>query len=801
MTEDLAKEKVAKPTVCLNMIVKDESHIIADTLNMLCDKIKFDYWVICDTGSSDNTPEIIINVFHERGISGELHHDKWENFAHNRTLALEYAFNKTDLLIVFDADDGLNGTLVIPDSVLYDEYKFKFGQSSTTCWLRVQMINNRKRFKYFSVLHECISCQEPNSKATVLDGDYHVVPGCRGNRSKNPNKYLDDALLLEKAYEDAIRENDTIYMRYAFYCANSYKDAGKYEEAIRWYKKTLTLKNWTQEKYICCLNLHECYERINLKEAGIYYLVEAFKYDSERVDCLNHLLIHYCISGQNKIAYSYFTHVKHLYDRIHRNDLILDLQDKLFGYVDNYYFYVPYIMIIICENVKDFLTGIQMYEIIFDRKSHIFSEFHIRNLLFNLQFYIQHIESFGLMDSFVAKMNSYLAFLKENKFILNGIDSILKQFQTYGIRTEYILPSICKRYPKFSKEECTNTQNILFFTGFAHNAWNYSCLNTHALGGSEKAVIYLTECLAKHGYNVYVSGHVLDETTANGVKYVHMDRLPDNIPFHTVILSRYLFFLEKYLSISFGKLVIWAHDTNLLEYGTSFKHSIDIIEVWDKYIDKCVCLSEWHCEYYKPMYPPLANKIHLNNNGILLEQIRGEHILVKQKHKFIYTSCAYRGLDVLLGLWPKILQEWPDAELVISSYNKFPNSPEDEELFKIIKKYPNSIRHLGKLLTDELYEQIRSAEFWLYPCTLFETSCITAMEMLAGEVICLYYPLGGLISTMGDCGVQISPGNELKTLFSITEEQKVDMRQKGLEHASKCTWNDRSVEWIVDVIL
>jgi hypothetical protein len=44
-----------KPTICLNMIVKDESHIIVKTLEMLCSKIKFSYWVICDTGSTDNT--------------------------------------------------------------------------------------------------------------------------------------------------------------------------------------------------------------------------------------------------------------------------------------------------------------------------------------------------------------------------------------------------------------------------------------------------------------------------------------------------------------------------------------------------------------------------------------------------------------------------------------------------------------------------------------------------------------------------------------------------------------------------
>lgn len=36
-------------TLCLNMIVKDESHIIEKTLNNLEKYFKFSYWVISDT--------------------------------------------------------------------------------------------------------------------------------------------------------------------------------------------------------------------------------------------------------------------------------------------------------------------------------------------------------------------------------------------------------------------------------------------------------------------------------------------------------------------------------------------------------------------------------------------------------------------------------------------------------------------------------------------------------------------------------------------------------------------------------
>lgn len=46
-------------SLCLNMIVKDESHIIETTLQNICQHFPITYWAICDTGSSDNTIELI----------------------------------------------------------------------------------------------------------------------------------------------------------------------------------------------------------------------------------------------------------------------------------------------------------------------------------------------------------------------------------------------------------------------------------------------------------------------------------------------------------------------------------------------------------------------------------------------------------------------------------------------------------------------------------------------------------------------------------------------------------------------
>lgn len=100
--------------ICLTMIVKNESKIISKCFDSVVQYI--DYWVICDTGSTDNTQTIIRDYFKNHGIPGELHETPWKNFGYNRSKAfvlaqlalLQYHF---DYYFVMDADDQLIGSL------------------------------------------------------------------------------------------------------------------------------------------------------------------------------------------------------------------------------------------------------------------------------------------------------------------------------------------------------------------------------------------------------------------------------------------------------------------------------------------------------------------------------------------------------------------------------------------------------------------------------------------------------------------------------------------------------------------
>ena len=85
------------------------------------------------------------------------------------------------------------------------------------------------------------------------------------------------------------------------------------------------------------------------------------------------------------------------------------------------------------------------------------------------------------------------------------------------------------------------------------------------------------------------------------------------------------------------------------------------------------------------------------------------------------------------------------------------------------------------------------SEYWLYPCCFDETSCITAMEMMAHGVICLYYPRAGLTDTMNGNGIQIFHGNEIETLLKGNFEETI---KKGKIYSQKCLWKNRAKSWL-----
>lgn len=137
-------------TLCLNMIVKDEAHIITRCLASVLPLI--DTWVIVDTGSTDGTQAVIQEFF--SALPGELIERPWVNFAHNRTEALEFARGKAGYLLIMDADDTLEiaqGFELPP--LTADAYCLEIHYAGHA-YRRRQLIRSTLPWHYVGVLHE-----------------------------------------------------------------------------------------------------------------------------------------------------------------------------------------------------------------------------------------------------------------------------------------------------------------------------------------------------------------------------------------------------------------------------------------------------------------------------------------------------------------------------------------------------------------------------------------------------------------------------------------------------------------------
>jgi GR25 family glycosyltransferase involved in LPS biosynthesis/GT2 family glycosyltransferase/tetratricopeptide (TPR) repeat protein len=247
-----APPRGVRPTICLNMIVRNEAHVITATLDTVCPFL--DYWVIVDTGSTDDTKAVIRAYFSERGIPGELHERPWRNFGENRTEALALARGKADYVWVVDADDLVVGTLDL-SALTLDCYQLRFG-SDFVYW-RAQIFRGSLEWAYRGVVHEYAVGLQATYTEGRLEGDYYVESRRLGDRNRAPDKYPRDCRLLLEYLAD--HPDDP---RAVFYLAQSYFDAGDAREALRYYTRRSELGGWPEEVYYALFRRAVCLDRL-----------------------------------------------------------------------------------------------------------------------------------------------------------------------------------------------------------------------------------------------------------------------------------------------------------------------------------------------------------------------------------------------------------------------------------------------------------------------------------------------------------------------------------------------------------
>lgn len=266
----------AKPTICLNMIVKDECDVIRDCLKSV--KGLIDYWVIFDTGSTDGTQAIIQEFM--KDIPGELHQSTWIHFEHNRNEALSAAKDKADYLLIIDADEILTFSegFSLPD-LDKDYYTVLLRQSGET--RRITFISTKLNWKWEGILHEHLSCDEIKDSAH-LEGIQNISSSARGARSKVPDeiKYFKDAMVLEEALK-----KDPSNSRYVYYLGVSYLASGHYEQAAKNFKQRINMfSSDVEETYWAMYNLGVAQQSMGNSNAALKTLLRAHQFRPIRAE-------------------------------------------------------------------------------------------------------------------------------------------------------------------------------------------------------------------------------------------------------------------------------------------------------------------------------------------------------------------------------------------------------------------------------------------------------------------------------------------------------------------------------------
>lgn len=346
---------------------------------------------------------------------------------------------------------------------------------------------------------------------------------------------------------------------------------------------------------------------------------------------------------------------------------------------------------------------------------------------------------------------------------------------------------------------------VVFYTGYHHTAWTPT---DEGLGGTETAVVNISKYLAMAGHTVVVVGNVVTGLE-DGVFYSStedyknrgsMGDRPDYL-----IGVNYIHFMEELGFLNPKECIFWAHNPEHFPYWNG--EIMDGHGDWiydDPRLTSVVCVSKYHAEIYADRYPQIAHKIKVIENGINPHEFPKKPLSIVPG-KFLYSSAADRGLDNLLAMWPDIKRMMPYASLSICTPDYA--RPMLVERMNDIKAL-SDITVLGPLPKSELYEQMVTAEYWAYPSQYDETYCITALEMLYGNVIPITTDSGNLPNIItkerGFVSSAVGEWEDFKQSFlanvhtaaSLTETEKSGLRDGNWEWAYDQTWYKRSLDWI-----
>lgn len=336
-----------------------------------------------------------------------------------------------------------------------------------------------------------------------------------------------------------------------------------------------------------------------------------------------------------------------------------------------------------------------------------------------------------------------------------------------------------------------------------------STLDKQGLGGSECAVLLMSQELAAIGFDVTVFNDCCVDHAMpgiyNGVRYLPLSDLINNHYFDIVISSRTVIPFtapEDYPKLGDNRAmpyqpmdlynrilakakmrVLWMHDTfclgdNLIEELTVSNRITDIFT-----------LSDFHLTYIancnhgrRRNFEVLKDKLFITRNGARTYNTE-VNIAAKDPSLFVYNASVTKGMIPLVNLiWPLVKQHIPSAQLkIIGGYYIFSTKSamdEQEKNWRQMSTNPRNaelgIEYTGVISQKAVADILTKASYMLYPSAFPETFGISALESLLYNTPIITCKFGALeeVALAGACytiDYAIEP-NVLFTDINTTEQ-------------------------------
>lgn len=279
--------------IALLMMVKNEHKRLLVSLESTIGYVNS--IVVYDTGSTDDTIEILQNFSAKYKIPLRLKQGEFENFAASRNVALDFAdtFDDIDYLLLMDTNDEIRGGENLRKFCF--TYKDKPNTGFLLCqewfsgyydkYYNVRMIKNRKGWRYRGRVHEYMkNTRYENDEAAQADGDVVIrieqdvvlYQDRTQDDDKTGKRFIRDKALLLQDHLDDPTEPRTV-----FYLAQTCSCTGDAEESLKYYTLRTTLEGFWEERFHAYYRCGDLTESLKQPwDVSMKWYMKAFEYAS-----------------------------------------------------------------------------------------------------------------------------------------------------------------------------------------------------------------------------------------------------------------------------------------------------------------------------------------------------------------------------------------------------------------------------------------------------------------------------------------------------------------------------------------